>query len=211
MDIEQKMRIFLKDHLPHDSYETVARASESGESPYSIKFYDSGADRVELGCTSIVLFFKEFSDYVFKIPCVGIYYNGDRDYARLQKDYCLLSKTIYDESCSLGISDILCEIKYLGTINDFPVWYQERVQSEFAYDEYAGTHSDDSRKYAYENCYRCGMVESHIEIFYNYYGGEKMDTLFSLLAKYDVIDCHCGNLGYIDDRPVIFDYAGYND
>lgn len=211
MDVEYEMRKFLKEHLPHDSYDKLARASESGEPPCGIKFYDSGADRVDAGCTSIVLFFKEFSDYVFKIPCVGIYYNNDRNYAYLKKDYCLLSKTIYDKSCALGISDMLCEIRYLGTIDGFPIWYQKRVQSEFAYDEYACIHSDDSRRYAYENSYRCGMIESHIEIFYNYYGEEKMNKLFSLLSQYDVIDCHCGNLGYIDDRPVIFDYAGYND
>lgn len=211
MNVEDKMREFLKDHLPHESYENVSRTSESGESPFCDKFLESGAKSVDSGCTVIVLFFEEFPNYVFKIPCVGIYIDGNRKFKYLKEDYCGLTKKIYDIACSLGISDILCEIKYLGIIDGFPIWYQERVRSEFNYDEYSATHSDDSRKYAYVNHYKCGMLENYIEIFYNYYGGEKMDKLFLLLSKFDVCDCHCGNLGYIDDRPVIFDYAGYNE
>ena len=44
----------------------------------------------------------------------------------------------------------------------------------------------------------------------NWYGENEIEKLLKFINDEKINDLHSGNLGYLNDRPVIVDYAGYN-
>jgi hypothetical protein len=45
---------------------------------------------------------------------------------------------------------------------------------------------------------------------YDYYGEEYFKKLMNFLKSEGIYDLHGGNIGYINSRPVIFDFSDYN-
>ena len=128
-------------------------------------------------------------------------------------DYCALETCYYEKAIEEGVSDFFAEEELLGYIGNTPVYIQQRVTPFFEYYEEKDpdvTRSATTRKRCQElNCY-C-FCDEWITDFFDCYGEAAFVRLSAFLEKYDIGDLRTPNIGYVDNKPILFDYAGYNE
>ena len=177
--------------------------------------YDSGASKG-------VLIFKQLG-FVIKIPFVGTiepdeyseeeflqeFYGAEgRDSCW---DYCSVEKERYEFAEIEGIEMCLAQTKFLTTIQDHPIYMQEYATMY----NYGGSscHSDADKNTVKQICsdkhYDCFHEEWLSDVF-SFFGEKIFYKLLSWIDEYEVNDLHANNLGYIQGRPVLVDYSGWN-
>ena len=108
------------------------------------------------------------------------------------------------------------EEELLGYIGSTPVYIQQRVTPFYSHyetiesDEYNSDRGVTTRKKCKEMECFC-FNETWIADFFDAYGEKEFKRLSGFLDKFDIGDLRCANIGYIDGRPILFDYAGYNE
>lgn len=130
--------------------------------------------------------------------------------------YSLLKYQIAEE---MGVAEILLPLESVGASNDGINLY---IQPKFS-----SAHCDlswsMSRKYnrqndnvkerlAYKvirNCYDSRLCRAWVESALRVYGKKFMRRFEEFTCRCEVNDLHQANVGYIGNRPVIIDYAGY--
>ena len=157
-------------------------------------------------------------DYVVKIPYI------DRAI-----DYCAREVEIYEKAKQLGIQEIFAECALLEVIViegiEFPIYLMEKVDGSYwdldgmcfsYYKEkiYDGDVSDDESiiadQYAKELYEEELFEEYELALAASY--GEKHDVLKTIrqfIYEESINDLHSGNMGVVNGKVVLIDYAGY--
>lgn len=151
------------------------------------------------------------SDFVFKIG-----FNARvEDYPdTLTYEYCYIEKEIYEKAKKHGVSSFFAACAYFDTINEIDIFIQQKVvpaidhgmgsiiETELYDRIISASSSYDALEY---------IPFEWIEDFINYYSEEEFYKLCEFLDDYGVNDLHEGNIGYLNNAPIIFDYAGWYD
>ena len=131
-------------------------------------------------------------------------------------DYCALEMCYYLKATEEGLSDYFAEEELLGYIGCTPVYIQQRAipfYSQYETIDADERYSDRSvttrRKCKEMDCY-C-FDETWIADFFDTYGEDEFKRLSCFLDRFEIGDLRRANIGYVDNRPILFDYAGYNE
>lgn len=173
------------------------------------------------GASKAVLVPKE-TNYVIKIPFTGyfeddwekeeyVFYNfeGAEDDEN-RWDYCLKEIHIYEKAKAANVEKVFLKTTYEGDVSDFPIYSQPKV-STFVEDDWVTCSNEEL------DSTRTKVRKKNFNVFsptwlfhaFNYYGDDYIFRLLSFIKEEDISDLHDGNLGWIGDRPVIVDYAGF--
>ena len=177
------------------------------------------------GATKLVILFPG-ADYVIKIPFNGQYTYNDEDelmYWEFENgsygccwDYCLGEVEKYEEAVIEGFECFFAKTELIGHVHGHPIYIQERA---VIYDDIARTKEDansyerrkSARAFCDDNGYSCfnGLWIADLQD----YCGSQHDELFHNFMDYVtsyISDLHMGNVGYIDGKPVLVDYSGFD-
>lgn len=236
--IIEKMKAQLKDikfdntlFTENDFYDKAIDVVEALEKETGVSNY-----KFANGASKGVIWDKR-SDYVVKIPINGSY--GDYAYSEsgaylgydndMEKwygggfdngwDYCLTESYLYADACEWGLT-----AAFAGTvkIND-NIYVQEkatifseilekrRIESKLerscnGYADYIHSLIRQSGTYLSTD----QLAEIWMLDFIDYHGEEKFLEFLEFINENCINDLHWGNIGYIEDRPVLVDYSGFD-
>lgn len=173
--------------------------------------YNNEDYKVDSGASKVVLVFEN-SDYVVKIPFKGEYcaFSGARvgedEYGW---DYCASEQFFYRKAIEAGLEDFFMETIFIGKFEDHPIYLQKKV-SVYGYN--SETKSSESSKEIFVSKFRHSEIQNEDfgGILIDYYGVERVNQLVEFLSEVGISDLHSSNVGIRANRPVLFDYSGYN-
>lgn len=164
----------------------------------------------------------EDSLYVLKIPFKGTIDCYDDEYydfvgaggGVFEWDYCAFESFISKKADEEKVGFFFAKEELLGYVNDHPIYIQKRAQSfaDLKGDPDCMEDTSESVKASIKYCKkkRCECFNAYwIADAFEYYGEEKVEALFDFLKKYEIDDLHNENIGYVGDRPIIFDYSSF--
>ena len=181
----------------------------------------------DTGATKLVII-PENRDYVIKIPFNGKYdYNWDsREDGFISfygaeedgwgDDYCAAEQLFYHRAEEAGYAEFFLKTEFEGNMYGYPIYTQKKVEDFCNYtpDEIQASYSSgDSRK----------SLKSNMIASLPYYWTaacltafnedlEKLNDFISFLKETGILsDLHTGNLGFVNNKPVIVDYGGFYD
>lgn len=169
------------------------------------------------GCSKITIIIEEDKEYVYKIPISGEVDGENEVYKYPNNIECEMA--IYNDS-SEDMKNILLENEFLFNYNSVPIYRQKRVDiiqgnntlynpdyiENMTEDDFNEAEKLYSEYFDYTNGIRARVNRNFfysIVISYNF----DCEHIIRELATID--DLHSNNIGYLDDKPVIFDYAGF--
>lgn len=138
-------------------------------------------------------------------------------------DYCEAETTVYKDAVASGVSDFFAETVCIGEIDNHPIYVQEiaTIYYDVYFDyecEYSGEDKRKNRSSIMEKSNNslsecdCWIVDqAWLAAFIEEYGITAAIDLIVFLKDEGVDDLHSENLGFIDDKPVIVDYASFNN
>lgn len=172
------------------------------------------------GASRLVLF-PPGEDFVIKIPFLGYIDSCDNEFyvfsgvntdRERSWDYCyseiLMRKAAKERN---EAPEILAKVKFECYVNGYPIYTQKKVSPLSCPERW-----DDA---PIENYLPDGYVTEDIKYFakrtsnewvaaiFNYYGSKMFNKIMDVLVN--LSDIYEDNVGYLDDRPVVIDYAGY--
>lgn len=218
MSYEEVLNLFkncIFEDLCEDAYDEQILANLPENLDY---IYESGATKV--------VFIIENLDYVVKIPFHGrIEYGYGEDEEDIFEefsgavavegsncwDYCKEEVFYYQKAKEKNIEKFFLETSILGYSNDnYPIYMQPKARI-FNYSK--------SKSLSEEEQIITNRLKSKCDTWFsarwirdaiNWYGENEVEKLLNFINDEKINDLHSGNLGYLNDRPVIVDYAGYN-
>lgn len=173
------------------------------------------------GATKAVIV-PRHEDFVIKIPYNGYYdtyyndYDEEEDYfipfeggdeEQQPWNYCEAELKKYNFAKQFGFEKYLAKVEFLGYINGYPIYVQEKckigVSHHYSQEERQKT-SNLSKKFI-------GINLNWLTDFRIYYGEEELINFISFISKNHWNDLYGDNVGYLNDKPVLVDFAGYNN
>lgn len=195
--------------------------------PYDFKYdYNYGISKLVL--TPIG------ENFVIKIPFTGSYedsyYDYDEDgYEEVMPeytpfewgstdrhqywDYCMGEMLNYRKAKAQGADELFCKTSLLGFVNCYPIYIQQRAipytEAEWNPELYPNERTSKTKDLCRKNhlCYFNTIWQTDV---LSYYGEKKFKKFFNFIDG-NINDLHDGNLGYIGEKPVIFDYSGFEE
>lgn len=173
----------------------------------------------ETGATKLILFPQD-SNFVIKIPFCGEMYDDFNGlYAPFvhakepnKWDYCKAESLIYRSAILENLDTFFAETKYIGSVNNHPIYIQEKV-SIFFESKNSKYYSKEESKKIRNLCSRLDLYCFHpywLSDFLKFYTKESLIKLQNFLRFNYIQDLHGGNLGYrANGMPVIIDYGDY--
>ena len=162
-----------------------------------------GCEGVEVydGATKICLV-PDDGDFVFKINISGV-------------DYCGYEADNYQEAVNAGKGKYFLETRYFKTLNECGVCFAIYIQPKIS-DISSEIDSDSDEEINISSSYYSSpaadrLSPTWIHNFIEAYGESEYFSLLDFCNRIDINDLHSGNIGYMDNHPVIFDYAGFFD
>lgn len=143
---------------------------------------------------------EEQLKYVFKF-----------DLENVSENYCENEAYYYKKAKAAGLGECFAKVFKFDEVNNTSVYCAEYVD-EIGCDSLNNLTKEEKEEVEkhtsqYKTAPRLPMEWSFT--FINYYGTDLYDSLLEFLIDYGINDLHYGNIGYIQGRPVIFDYAGF--
>lgn len=176
---------------------------------------------VDNGASKACVFF-EHDSRVFKIPFnskgigLGPFHGATNKNLQLDNawDYCALESAIYEKAREYKLEQYFAAESCIGYINNYPIYVQEKA-IPFNYirevdykDKKMLKRLKKVSKYCKKrrlNCF-CGLW---IADFFDEYGKREFKRLSKFLSKFNIGDLREVNIGYLNDKPILFDYSGY--
>lgn len=173
---------------------------------------------VVYGYTRVVIIFKtgKFKNLVVKIPYGTVY------------DYCKGEVQNYNQAPE-ELKPFLACSEYLGKVKvrsyttsktvTLPVYIMEKVEDvdnipnaynisrKVPYVASLSTEDYQKIQYVYDRC----RSEWVMNLLYEYMGMEKFLKFLDYIEENRINDLHTGNIGSLNGRPVLFDYAGFRE
>ena len=174
------------------------------------------------GATKIVLLFPN-CDFVIKIPFSGYedYEYGYESflYATDSEDewnYCETEANRYKMAKFEGFEEAFAKTEEVTRINGYPIYKQEKAvtlseDERYNSGEKQHTEKEEQEAEELEDTYCTDLSSFWICDAIAYYGKEFVKKLLDFLNWNEFTDLHSSNIGYIDNIPVLIDYAGYNE
>lgn len=167
-------------------------------------------------------------DYVIKIPYTGelsedIWYPTEEEFQEFFDpycnaggdcpwDYCALEVERYEYAKQFGFEKYLAKIELLGYLNGYPIYIQEKCETY--YDSVRSKHYTEEEKKTTRSI--CGLGkfdyltnENWLTDFRFYYGNQALTDFSNFLTKNGWDDLNDSNIGYLNNRPIIFDFSGF--
>ncbi len=175
------------------------------------------------GATKLVLIFKDLG-FVIKIPfrySSGVELNG----AKLSEEnwnYCEQESILAKKLIEKGFGFAIAETELLTCINGYPIYIQPYANILLSL--------EDTKKYCHyverdlskvKSVYCKEMNISKLTddydidfkwhaTFLSIYGEEKYDLLIKYINLFNIYDLRSANIGYMNNNPVLVDYASFN-
>ena len=116
---------------------------------------------------------------------------------------------LYHNAEKRGVNKILAKPHFIGTVHDHPIYIQEKAITYSSIGR-GSIKSDQSISDVITLCssknYKIPNPDWTTDV-YNFYGNNQFDKIMSFISNID--DLHDDNIGYINSRPVIFDYSDF--
>ena len=171
------------------------------------------------GASKFVLI-PENEEYVIKIPFKGTYYGWDADEEFCnfvcaphgEWDYCEEEVYRYNYATELGFKQFLAQTQFLCNTgpDDYPIYIQEKSQIFSRTVEYS-SHSKADRVKTIKIIDKTNMPINidWLTDLRLYHGDEKFSSFLSFIKNAQWDDLREDNIGYIGNKPVLVDYAGF--
>ena len=173
------------------------------------------------GVTKVVIIFPG-ADYVIKIPFTGEWGYDDDDNAIFFEfksgsecvpwDYCQGEVEKYELAENEEIEQFFAKTECIGHLHGHPIYIQERAEILGKIDghQYPLEKRTPIKTKCREQGFRCFDANWAVDLFEYCEGEEGTFNAVMHFATQYLSDLHCDNIGYINGRPVLVDYAGYN-
>lgn len=168
------------------------------------------------GVSKFVFLFPD-TDFVIKLPFNGEHY-GDEfcEFCNgwdCSWDYCKTEEELYKLAEAAGVEECFAKTVAIGEIDNFTIYSQERaviwgdIHDDEDYDE-EKIKSTKEKCYSHNRRYYC-FHEYWLSDCLDYYGDVIFEKFMNFIEDNGIDDLHSNNLGYINGRPVVVDYAGF--
>lgn len=183
--------------------------------------YDHGASKLAI--------ISMKGDYVIKIPYTGelpedIWCPTEEEFEEYFEpycgaggdnpwDYCALEVERYNYAKQFGFDKYLAKIELLGHVNGYPIYIQEKCETYYS-SRRSRRYSEEEKKTTRSIC-GLGMFdylvdENWLTDFRFYYGEQALIDFVDFLIKNHWEDLNNANIGYLNKRPVILDFSGFD-
>lgn len=126
-----------------------------------------------------------------------------------QEEYCDREVELYWNAQRIGIADAFVKTEFFGYIQGVPVYIQEQVPiTEASLDKISGEELASIEKVTAGH-YVDMLPEKWLQDFLEYHGAAMLEKFLDFIETEGINDLHFCNVGYIDYRPVTFDFAGF--
>ena len=165
------------------------------------------------GCTRFGFIFKEEGVCV-KVP----------RYREEDENYCEIEIKNYNSAKTYGIEQVLLAIEKI-TITKNGVEMYQQPKYDFTTGELAWDNANDKMyselqnlyeqkksviNYVWERYFNIEMNKIWLTAVYKVYGKKFLLNLGRWVCANDINDLHNGNTGFLNNLPIILDYAGYH-
>ena len=145
---------------------------------------------------------------VFKIPFKGyeeesLFEGAEYTHVGNSWNYCETEKTIYKEAKKYGVEDFFLPVQTIENIN-YPFYAQKLVEVLASNENYLSSSGYDEGSSDFD------IPNYFLDKMNDYYGEDSVDDFIRFGFDIGLNDVHDENIGYINGRPVIFDYAGFD-
>ena len=144
----------------------------------------------------------------------GVFIFDDSDYVvkfSLTEEYdsFINEQELYIEAEMYGVEKFFAPITYLCTIGGFRFYIQKKVKSGTRMDT-DGENLSEASISLLNCCNDTSFCQNDLfDDFYENYEEEELYKLINFINDYDINDIHYKNVGFLNNLPVIIDYAGY--
>ena len=177
------------------------------------------------GATKGVLIFEQLG-FVIKIPFCrnseDCEYNstyGEYEYCYFTGadtdngwDYCEAEANKYERAEEEGLAQCFAKTKKIGDIDGYPIYMQELADIYKSID-YQSSHTEEDSRQVSSICNSNNFYMFNIEWLsdaFHYYGEKMFHKLLEFIRTVGINDLHDGNIGYIENRPVLVDYSSFD-
>lgn len=168
------------------------------EKAHEVRLCDGSSDdsiRVDYGATRYCVIFEELG-VVLK-----------RDDSEFGGGFCDREAFLYQKAKEYHIERAFLPIEYLGC-----GWFIQPYANLDAWPRLK-SNSISSKHEIKFNAFKSRMQDVDINSvwllhLYEYYGWDFFKSFFHFCKRYRVNDLHCENVGFINKKPVVFDYSG---
>ena len=173
------------------------------------------------GATKGVLIFEQLG-FVIKIPfccnsedyddyyeCYNYFTGADTDNGW---DYCEVEADKYQRAEEEGISMCFAKTEKIGEIDGYPIYMQE-LASIYKNVDYQSSHTEEDSRQVNSICDSNNFYIFNIEWLsdaFHFYGEKIFHKLLEFIRTVGINDLHDGNIGYIENRPVLVDYSSFD-
>ena len=218
-EYENEIREIL-DALHKGYFDELDQYSFDDDVLYPFKDKYTKSFKSATGATKGVLIFENFG-FVIKIPF--IFCDGDEMYGAQDGvnawDYCSQEACRYEMAEEEGFGDIFLETDLLGEVNNHPIYIQPYadILGGMDSDNYNSNHcssTDVDRTLVKEinNNEHYDWLDSSWEAdLFVQYGIEKFKKFKKYLKDNWINDLRDANIGYVGKKPVLVDYAGFDN
>jgi hypothetical protein len=125
-------------------------------------------------------------------------------------DYCAAEQFFYEKAIAAGVEEFFIKTIFIGEFDGHPIYLQEKVE---VYGYNSQTKSSEQSKEIFIEKFRYSEIQNADfgGLLVEYYGEDRVNQLVEFLSEVGINDLHSSNVGICANRPVLFDYSGYND
>ena len=144
----------------------------------------------------------------------GVFIFDDSDYVvkfSLTEDYTsfINEQELYLEAKMYGVEKFFAPITYLCTIGGFEFYAQKKVKSGTRMDT-DGENLSEASISLLNGCNDTSFCQNDLfDDFYDCYEEKELCKLIDFINDYNINDIHYKNVGFLNNLPIIIDYAGY--
>lgn len=127
-------------------------------------------------------------------------------------DYCEAEANKYERAEEEGLAQCFAKTKKIGDIDGYPIYMQELADIYKSID-YQSSHTEEDSRQVSSICNSNNFYMFNLEWLsdaFHYYGEKVFHKLLEFIRTVGINDLHDGNIGYIENRPVLVDYSSFD-
>lgn len=185
---------------------------------HNIKFYEGV--KVNYGASKCVIIPPD-EDYVIKIPFTGSYIEIEEnefiyeDFGGAEEaygwDYCLAESNRYYTAEACGFEKYLARTLFIGCTKDnFPIYIQPKCEV-YTYSSIKTSREEQEKTSSIANkaIWFSEIPLDWLTAFRLEYGEKSLIDFLNFLEEYGWDDLTDDNIGFLDGKPIIFDYSSF--
>lgn len=124
-------------------------------------------------------------------------------------DYCEAESILYEEAYKAGLGFLFAKTICIGKIRNLPIYIQPKCTT---YSKSNFLSTKEERDSVFETCESMAVNcfdEDWLAAVKRFYGEKILLNLLNFIEEMGIGDLHGGNIGWLNNRPVLFDYSNY--